>query len=290
MNKLKHFLEQELLRIGDYELQIVNLLSALLIFFIAWLLLWLFKKYLRRRQRLGRLDAGKLYALRQISAYIVYVVALIAAIDAMGFQITVLLAGSTALLVGLGLGLQDLFRDMVAGFIILFERAVTAGDIVEVTGIVGKVKEVGLRTTSLITREDIVLIVPNSKLTTDKIINWSQNHRVTRFRVDVGVAYGSDTEKVRRLLLESALGHKDVLDHPAPYVFFQDFGESSLDFSLYFFSSNLFRIERTKSDLRFKIDQLFRSHGVTIPFPQRDLWLKQVPANLQKPQDEPGDH
>lgn len=274
MEQLNNFLDFKLLQVGNFELSMLSILQVAIIFLTAWFLLWLLKKYFGRKQEHGRLDAGKLYALTQIAAYIIYIIAIMAAIDALGFKITVLLAGSTALLVGLGLGLQDLFRDMVAGFIILFERAVTAGDIVEVTGIVGKVKEVGLRTTSIITREDIVLIVPNSKLTTDHVINWSQNHRVTRFRVDVGVAYGSDTELVQKLLLKSAEGHKDILATPGAYVFFNNFGDSSLEFSLFFFSSNLFRIERTKSELRFNIDRLFREHKVRIPFPQRDVWMR----------------
>ena len=280
MSAVREFLEKVLLNVGSYELRIVNILYVLLIFFVAWLSLWLFKKYLNRKKQIGRLDAGKLYALSQIATYIVTVIAIMAAVDAIGFNITVLLAGSTALLVGLGLGLQDLFRDMVAGFIILFERAITAGDIVEIAGIVGRVKEVGLRTTTIVTRDDIVMIVPNSKLTTDYFVNWSQNHSTSRFKIEVGVAYGSDTALVERLLLQSLKGVPDILTKPAPFVSFQDFGDSSLNFGLFFFSGNLFRIERTKSAIRFKIDALFRENGVTIPFPQRDLWIKQNP--LQK--------
>jgi small-conductance mechanosensitive channel len=277
MSSIRSFLEQALLNVGKYELRVVNILYVLVILIVAWSLLWLFKKYLKRKKRVGRLDEGKLYSLSQIATYIVTVIAIMAAIDAIGFNITVLLAGSTALLVGLGLGLQDLFRDMVAGFIILFERAITAGDIVEIDEVIGKVKEVGLRTTSIITREDIVMIVPNSKLTTDYFINWSQNHHTSRFKVEVGVAYGSNTALVQDILLKSLEGVPHILANPAPFVDFQDFGNSSLDFGLYFFSSNLFRIERTKSIIRFNIDALFRENGVTIPFPQRDLWIKQTP-------------
>ncbi len=279
MKEVKAFLEDVLFTVGSFELRIINLLWVVLILFFAWLLLWTIKKYLRRKKNLGKFDEGKLYALTQIATYIIWVTALMAAVDALGFNITVLLAGSTALLVGLGLGLQDLFRDMIAGFIILFERAITAGDIVEIAGNIGQVKEVGLRTASIITRDDIVMIVPNSKLTTDHFINWSQNHRVSRFRIDVGVAYGSDTAKVEKLLLQSLQGVPEVLTKPAPFVSFQDFGDSSLDFSIFFFSQNLFRIERTKSAIRFNIDALFREHGVHIPFPQRDLWIKEAPKN-----------
>ncbi len=279
MKEFRDFLELVIYSTDKFELRVINLLYVIIVFLIARLVLWGISKYLKRKVRDKRLDAGKKYAIGQIITYVVYVIAIITAIDSLGVKITVLLAGSTALLVGLGLGLQDFFRDLIAGFIILFERVVTAGDIVEIAGVVGQVKEVGLRTTSLVTREDIVLIVPNTKLTSDNVINWSQNHKVTRFRIDIGVAYGSDTRLVEKILINCAKQHKDVLSNMEPYVFFRDFGNSSLDFSLYFFSKNLFRIERTKSDIRFSIDQEFRNNGVTIPFPQTDVWVRQFPQN-----------
>ncbi len=279
ISDLRNFLELVLFESGAFTIRVFNLFNILLIFILAWLVLWLINKFFKRKRKQGRIDQGKAYALMQISTYLIYVVAILLSVDSLGVKITVLLAGSTALLVGLGLGLQDFFRDLVAGFIILSERTVTAGDIVEVGGIVGQVKEVGLRTTSLITREEIILIVPNTRLTTDNVVNWSQNNRVTRFRVDVGVAYGSDTELVKKILVQCAKGHSDVMAVPEPYVFFQDFGNSSLDFALLFFSENLFRIERTKSDLRFAIDKAFRENNITIPFPQRDLWVRQIPTD-----------
>ncbi|MGB0177987.1 MAG: mechanosensitive ion channel family protein, partial [Owenweeksia sp.] len=219
---LKSFLEFTLFESGKFKLHVFNLLNIVLIFLLAWFILWLIRKFFKRKRAQGRIDQGKAYALLQISTYLVYTVAIVVAIDSLGVKITVLLAGSTALLVGLGLGLQDFFRDLVAGFIILSERTVTSGDIVEIGGVVGQVKDVGLRTTSLITREDIILIVPNTKLTTDNVINWSQNNNVTRFRINVGVAYGSDTALVEKLLVQCAKAHKDVMKVPEPYVFFQD--------------------------------------------------------------------
>ncbi|MAN03094.1 MAG: mechanosensitive ion channel protein MscS [Owenweeksia sp.] len=276
---LKSFLEFTIFESGKFKLQVFNILNIVIIFLLAALILWVISKFFKRQRAQGRIDQRKAYALVQVSSYIVYTIAILLAIDSIGIKITVLLAGSTALLVGLGLGLQDFFRDLVAGFIILWERTVTSGDIVEIGGVVGQVKEVGLRTTSLITREEIVLIVPNTRLTTDNVINWSQNNNVTRFRIDVGVAYGSDTALVEKILVECAKEHKDVLNVPEPYVFFKDFGNSSLDFSLLFFSQNLFRIERTKSDIRFAIDRKFRESKVIIPFPQRDIWVRQMPSS-----------
>jgi small-conductance mechanosensitive channel len=176
--------------------------------------------------------------------------------------------------VGLGLGLQDFFRDLVAGFIVLWERTVTAGDVVEIAGTVGRVQEVGLRTTSVFTRDDIVMIIPNQLLTNDKVINWSQNRKATRFAVEVGVAYGSDTRLVEQILLRTAKENAQVEKEPSPLVHFTDFGDSSLNFKLYFYSFNLFRIERIKSELRFEIDNKFRENKITIPFPQRDVWMR----------------
>jgi small-conductance mechanosensitive channel len=204
-----------------------------------------------------------------------WVIIIVLALDTIGLPITVLIAGSTALFVGLGLGLQDTFKDLVAGVVILMERTLAADDIVEVSsGLVGRVKEVGLRTTLLETREDIVIVVPNQKMTSQNVINWTQNRRAVRFAIEVGVAYGSDVRLVEQLLIECAKKHNAVSKKPLPAVHFANFGNSSLDFKLLFYSSELFRIEKIKSDLRFMIDQAFRDNNITIPFPQQDVWLR----------------
>lgn len=277
MEQVRSFLETTIFETGGFKLQVFHVANILLIFFLVRLLLWGVRKFFERKRKEGKLDQGKVFAIYQMIRYLTWVIAIVVAIDSLGFEITVILAGSTALLVGLGLGLQDFFRDLVASFIILTERTVTVGDIVEIDGVVGQVKHVGLRTTSLLTRDDIVLLVPNTRFTTEHVTNWSQNKRVTRFRVHVGVAYGSDVELVRRVLMQCAKENKDVKAIPEPSVFFEDFGNSSLDFSVVFYSENLYRIERTKSDLRFAIEKAFRKNNITIPFPQRDLWIREKP-------------
>ena len=133
------------------------------------------------------------------------------------------------------------------------------------------VKEIGLRTSVVETRDNISLLIPNSKLTNEALINWSHNEKKTRFDVKVGVAYGSDIQLVKKLLLDCAAKHTSVVDSPKPIVRFTNFGDSSLDFELLFWTLNTFRVEDTKSDLRFLIDAAFRENGVTIPFPQRDV-------------------
>lgn len=277
MKEVKDFLDIVLFESGKFTLHVFNVINIIVILLVSRLLTWVVGKYLSRKRKEGKVDPGKSYSIRQIISYIVYIIAIFLCIDSLDIRITVLLAGSTALLVGLGLGLQDFFRDLVAGFIILWERTATAGDIVEINGIIGQVKEIGLRTTSMVSRDGIVLIIPNTKLTNDNVVNWSQNNRSSRFKIEIGVAYGSDTRKVEQILIECAKAHKDVMKVPEPTVFFTAFGDSSLNFSLLFFSENLFRIEKTKSDIRFTIDEQFRQNNITIPFPQRDLWIRQTP-------------
>lgn len=273
---IKGILDYQLIQLEKYSLSVSQLLFFVLILVFARLLLYIIKKVLLRQVKMQRLDPGKEYAVYQIIVYLTYVIAISVGLESIGVKLTVLLAGSTALLVGLGLGLQDFFRDLVSGFIVLWERTVTAGDVVEIAGTVGRVQEVGLRTTSVFTRDDIVMIIPNQMLVNEKVVNWSQNGKATRFTVDVGVAYGSDTALVERVLMEAAEEHPAVQKDPSPLVHFVDFGNSSLDFKLLFYSHNLFRIERIKSELRFSIDKKFRENKITIPFPQRDVWMRKL--------------
>ena len=150
------------------------------------------------------------------------------------------------------------------------------GDVVEVGGLVGTVRRIGLRTSQVQTLDNLTVIVPNSKLVTNTVTNWSHTDYLARFSVKVGVAYGSDTEKVQALLLEVAKEHDKILNFPSPFVRFIDFGDSALSFELFFWSSELVPIENIKSDLRFGIDKKFREHTVEIPFPQRDIWIKKT--------------
>ena len=274
MEDIRNFLEFSFFQTQHFSLTVWNVVDIALIITIARLLSFVLNRLLNKRVKSSHLDQGKAYAIMQIAKYFIYTITLILVLDTVGVKITVLLAGSTALLVGLGLGLQDAFKDLVAGIILLTERSITASDIVEVDNMVGQVVEIGLRTTQLRTRDDIEVLIPNQRLVNNHIINWSRSNKKTRFAIDVGVAYGSDTRLVEKILKEVATKHSSVLNNPEPYVFFNAFGNSSLDFKLLFFSNYLFRIERVKSEIRFEIDQAFRENGITIAFPQMDIWFK----------------
>lgn len=274
IDSIKDVLNFKIIEVGTYTLHVFNLVLVLGIYVLTRLLLFALGQFMKRRVKQDLIDPRKSYAIRQIVKYLVYLIAFVIAMDSLGVHVTGLLLGSTALFLGLGLGLQDTFKDIVSGIVILIERTVSAGDIVEINGIVGQIKDVGLRTTRVLTRDDIIILVPNQKLINDQVINWTQNQMPTRFYIDVDVAYGSDTRLVEKLLIEEAIKHKHTISSLAPTVHFTNFGNSGLAFRLFFHCEEMFRIERVKSDIRFGIDEAFRKNGITIPFPQTDVWIR----------------
>jgi len=233
---------------------------------------------INRYQEKQEIEKGKTRSVFMLIKYLAYVLAISIFIQSLGFSITFLIASVSALLVGIGLGVQHFFNDIVSGIVILFDHSIKVGDIVEIEGeLIGEVIETSLRTSKLVTRDDVIMIIPNSMFTSEKVINWSHNSKKSRFSVDVGVAYGSDVRLVEKILVSVANDHPSVETVPAPRVFFENFGNSSLDFSLKFYSRQQFRIEPIRSELRFEIDKRFRENNVTIPFPQQDVYIKQIP-------------
>ncbi len=272
---LREFLEYDLLETKDFDITVYEILTILILFLATVLVMRLLKRVLRARVKKKEFDSGRSHAILQILKYVIYIAIILISFEIVGIKITLLLAGSAALLVGLGLGLQQIFQDIMSGIAILFEGSLKVGDVVEIQdNLVGRVVEIGLRTSKLETRDNIVMVVPNSKFVTDIVINWSHSEKRTRFHIDVGVAYGSDVEKVTRVLLQCAEVNSKVFSNPKPFVRFNDFGNSSLDFQLYFWTTETFQVEYIKSEIRYKIDAAFRANGIHIPFPQRDVHIK----------------
>ncbi len=272
---LREFLEYDLLETKDFDITVYEILTILILFLATVLVMRLLKRVLRARVKKKEFDSGRSHAILQILKYVIYIAIILISFEIVGIKITLLLAGSAALLVGLGLGLQQIFQDIMSGIAILFEGSLKVGDVVEIQdNLVGRVIEIGLRTSKLETRDNIVMVVPNSKFVSDIVINWSHIEKRTRFHIDVGVAYGSDVEKVSRVLLQCANVDEKVSSNPKPFVRFNDFGNSSLDFQLYFWTTETFQVEYIKSEIRYKIDAAFRASGIHIPFPQRDVHIK----------------
>lgn len=275
MNTVRQFLNFELIHLKAFTLTVADVFSALLVIVLARVLLYLLKKYvLQLFFKRRNVAIGQQFAINQLIKYALYPIVIILVMQSLGIQPSVLLAGGAALLVGIGLGLQQTFKDLFSGIILLVEGTVRVDDMVVVDDTIVMVKEIGLRTSKVETRDDTVKIVPNSKLVEDTVINWSHNNRPTRFHIDVGVAYGSDLGLVKSLLLNSADEHGQILKTPLATVQFREFGSSSLDFKLFFYSYEFLRIEVVKSDLRFRVDELFRQHAITIPFPQQEVWFR----------------
>jgi small-conductance mechanosensitive channel len=274
LESIKTFLEFEILQFNNYALKVLNLLGVFSILIVAYVITWLIKKVLFRKWNGKKVDFGNTYALFQIIKYIIWVVAIVLMLESINVKVTLILAGSAALLVGVGLGLQQTFNDFVSGIIILSERSIMVNDILEIDGDVVKIQEIGLRASKGLNRDGISLIIPNSLITTNKVINWSHQTKKTRFKIDVGVAYGSDVDLVIKVLKESTYEHKDVTDRDLIDIRFLNFGNSSLDFQILFFSENIFRIEKVKSDIRQIIIRKFMENNITIPFPQLDLHMK----------------
>lgn len=274
MERIENFLQYEILQTGAYKIQVSTLVLIAIILIITKLSVWLIKKALFRRRRLDKLDHGNAYAIFQIIRYIIWVMAIGLILESVGVKLTVLLAGSAALLVGVGLGLQQTFNDIISGIILLSERSIMVDDILEIDGDVVQIQKIGLRTSKGLNRDEISIIIPNSLITTNKVINWSHQAKKTRFRINVGVAYGSNVDLVLKVLEESAYEHPDISDKQMVEARFLDFNNSSLDFQVLFFSENVFRIEKVKSDIRKIINRKFIENKIAIPFPQLDIHLK----------------
>ena len=268
------FLNITVLPIGDNDRVTVGLILLVIIVFLSTsILLRGIRVFLTRK--LGAGDKLKFISVFKFIKYTVYIIVVLVTLSSAGIDITILLTASAALFVGLGLALQELFQDIIGGLFIIIDKSLLVGDVVEVNGRVGRVIDIKLRTTRLLTRDDKVMIIPNHKFISDIIFNYTQNHTTTREFVKVGVAYGSDTTLVKNILLECAKDQTGIVEKPEPFVLFEDFADSALVFSVHFFVSDSFVDPKIKSQVRFKIDRKFREQGVTIPFPQRDVHLFQ---------------
>jgi small-conductance mechanosensitive channel len=272
---VSEFLKFALIETKDFDITVYEILIILFIFLITALLLRLLRKIFHAREKKKEFDAGRSHAILKIIQYAVWVIVILVSFETVGIKLTLLLAGSAALLVGLGLGLQQIFQDIMSGIAILFEGIIKVEDIVEIQdGTIGRVIEIGLRTSKMETRDNIIMVIPNSKFVTDIVINWSHIEKKTRFHVDVGVAYGSDVDTVTQVLLKCADDQPKISPSPKPFVRFNDFGNSSLDFQLFFWTTDTFSVEFIKSEIRYKIDAAFRKNKIQIPFPQRDVHIR----------------
>jgi potassium efflux system protein len=257
-------------------------LSLVQIFLLIALLIGVFwfssrtKRFLFNRFLVNSgLDRALQYAIAQIVSNLVLVVGIFIVLENTGIHLGALTVFAGAVGVGVGFGLQNIASNFISGLVILAERPITIGDRVEVAGLAGQVELIRARSTVIRTNDNIAMIVPNTKFIDSPVTNWTYGDPRVRFRVPVGVAYGSDVNKVREALIAAGKTHPHVLHDPAPSVFLKQFGDSAIEFELVVWSSEMsHRPSRFKSDLNFAIEEKFREAGIEIPFPQRDLHIR----------------
>ena len=266
---IKDILNFKLIDTDKIDFTLGTILFLIISLVLTSILLKLIRIFLTRKLPLQ--DKFKFISFFKFVRYIVFIFVIIFTLSISGVNVNVLLTASAALMVGLGFALQQLFQDIISGVLIIIDKSLLVGDIVEIDGKVGRVIQIKLRTTRVETRNSRIMIVPNHKFMLDILMNWTQNNPVNRENVSVGVAYGSDVELVKKLLEECAKSTNGVVKENDILVLFEDFGDSSLNFSVYFYVENGINSPRIQSDIRFKIDAAFRQNNVTIPFPQRDL-------------------
>jgi len=232
---------------------------------------FLFNRFLAK----SGLDRSLQYAIAQIVSNVVLIVGIFIVLDNAGIHLGALTVFAGAVGVGVGFGLQNIASNFISGLVILAERPITVGDRVEVAGIAGQVQHIRARSTVIVTNDNITMIVPNTKFIDSPVTNWTYGDPRVRFRLPVGVAYGSDVNKVREALFAAAHENANTLKDPAPSVFLEKFGENSIDFELVVWSSEMsYRPRRYRSDLNFAMEHKLREAGIEIAFPQRDLHIR----------------
>lgn len=269
-----NLLSTPLFELGSSQISLASLFVALLILGIFFVVSKIIERGVKNALQNKAIDPGIKGSIGRFSRYLTVIVGVFIALDTIGISLSSIAALGAVLMVGVGFGLQNIAQNFISGIIILLERPIKQGDIVVVGGVSGKVLDIRVRSTVIETRDDVAIIVPNSLFIAEQVINDSFSGHKIRRTLKVGVAYGSNIEKVTSLLMEIANQHEQIIKNPGPKILFMDFGSSSLDFELRFWVTELWTTEVILSDLRYAIDREFRKENINIPFPQRDLHIK----------------
>lgn len=269
LKQITEILKYKLIDTKSIDFTIANLLVLIFALVFTSVILKLIRKVITRKLSIE--DKNKFVSVFQFAKYVIYVLVIIFILHSSGINMSVFITASAALFVGIGFALQTFFQDIISGILMILDQSLHVGDIIEVDGKVGQVKEIKLRTTRVVTRNDRVMIIPNHKFMIETLFNWTQNNSTNRENVSVGVAYGSDVNLVKQILIECAKSTDGIVLPESITVLFEDFADSSLNFAVYFHVANGMNSPRIQSDIRFKIDQEFRRNNIQIPFPQRDI-------------------
>ena len=263
---MKEFLKYTLFTFDGFSLQVLAIVKLILWLFMVGILLKTIKSIV---DRTNRFDDAKKFSIYTLSKYVIIVFSFMIGLHLIGLDVSLLLAGSAALLVGFGLGMQNLFSDYISGLIILIDSSIKVGDVLEIKGLVCKVQQIKLRTTTVLTRDDKWIILPNTDLTRNQLINWTHSDTTSRFSVSTRVDFSSDVDLVMSIMEQTAQNFDKIRSEPKPIIRFEEFAESSLNFTIHFWSDDVFRIENIKSEYRVLLLKAFNKENIVIPYPQR---------------------
>jgi len=268
----------ELFKLGASPFTIRTFILLVVSFFLLFFLSGKVKRLLNKRVfPRYNVDVGVSESISTIVRYLILIVGVIIIFQTTGIDLSALGLLVGALGVGIGFGLQNVTNNFISGIIILFERPIKVGDRIEVEGLTGNIVDISARATTIITNDNIAVIVPNSDFINKQVINWSHNNRNIRLNIPIGVSYKEDPQIVAKLLLGIAKAHPGVLETPAPNVRFEEFGDSSLKFLLQIWTSEYIdRPAVIKSDIYFEVFKVFKDNNIEIPFPQRDIHIKET--------------
>ena len=275
MEGLNRILNTVVLALGDNKLTVGGILLASLLIVLGFLLARWLEKRLTSRLIERKVKAEVVHLIRRIFYILVIVILVITALGLLNVPLAAFAFISGALAIGVGFGAQNIINNFISGWILMWERPIRIGDWVEIGEDIGVVEEINTRSTRLKRIDGVHLLLPNSKLLEDTVINWTRVDNILRSVVRVGVSYSSDVVLVKSLLDQVVRAHEGILAKPEPQVIFEDFGDSSLVFDVYFWieMSGGRSLRGTRSELRFKIAKIFEDNGIVIAFPQQDVHI-----------------
>ncbi len=270
---LWHF---QLFKSGDSTIYFNQLFIAMLVVLCGFIVgKWLSRLVGRRLSKIAKLNQNTTHVLQRLFYLLFIVVVVLIALPIAGIPITVFTVLGGAVAIGVGFGVQNLFNNLISGLILMIEKPIRIGDIIDLGDSQGKVEDIGNRCVRMRRGDGVDILVPNSHFLEQQVVNWTLSDSDVRGEVSVGVAYGSDTAKVHELILQAAKENEKVHSFPEPFVLFEEFGDNALAFQLYYWAAvdKPLDLKRINSVIRFRIDELFRAADICISFPQRDVHL-----------------
>jgi small-conductance mechanosensitive channel len=275
MDRLMQFFNRPLVTVADQSVTAGQIALAILVVILVYILARALERFMVRRLTAREVSPDLIHLCRRIYLVLVLAVLLISILDFLNVPIAAFAFISGAVAIGVGFGAQNIINNFISGWILMWERPIRIGDFLEVGETRGTVEAINTRSTRIRRVDGVHLLVPNSHLLENMVVNWTLIDRLTRTQIRVGVAYGSPVRKVAELIAQAAKEQENVLSEPKSLVVFDDFGDNALAFDLYFWvmATGDRDLRVIRSDIRFRIEELFREHGITIAFPQRDVHL-----------------